>query len=124
MLHSHTLLHSHSTLSPEYYDPLTGLATIHSRDYRLYEQRFLPTMTQEQFINMWRTVYSFFAFETDQEIFTSLSRVGELEREREREIQVQCRYLEYTDHVGQTMQLFPKPKVKVPYIHEHAAFLP
>ncbi|XP_050726567.1 TBC1 domain family member 9-like isoform X2 [Eriocheir sinensis] len=64
--------------SPEYCDPLTGFATIHNRDYRLYEQRFLPTMTQEQFINMWRTVYSFFAFETDQEIFTSLSRVGTL----------------------------------------------
>lgn len=58
-----------------------GFATIHSRDYRLYEQRFLPTMTQDQFINMWRTVYSFFAFETDQEIFTSLSRVGESKRE-------------------------------------------
>ncbi|CAL4130460.1 unnamed protein product, partial [Meganyctiphanes norvegica] len=47
-------------------------------DYKLYEQRFLPSMTQTQFINMWRTVYSFFALETDQEIFTSLSRVGTL----------------------------------------------
>ncbi|XP_069954953.1 TBC1 domain family member 9 isoform X1 [Cherax quadricarinatus] len=62
----------------EYCDDFTGLATIHSRDYRLFEQRFLPTMTQEQFINMWRTVYSFFAMETNQEIFTSLSRVGTL----------------------------------------------
>lgn len=71
---------SPSAASPktEYCDNLTGLATIHNRDYRLYEQRFLPTMTQEQFINMWRTVYSFFAFETNQEIFTSLSRVGTL----------------------------------------------
>ncbi|KAG7166769.1 TBC1 domain family member 9-like, partial [Homarus americanus] len=62
----------------EYCDGLTGLATIHNRDYRLYEQRFLPTMSQEQFINMWRTVYSFFAMETSQDIFTSLSRVGTL----------------------------------------------
>ncbi|XP_045619389.2 TBC1 domain family member 9 isoform X2 [Procambarus clarkii] len=62
----------------EYCDNLTGLATIHNRDYRLYEQRFLPTMSQEQFINMWRTVYSFFAMETNQDIFTSLSRVGTL----------------------------------------------
>lgn len=62
----------------EYCDGLTGLATIHTRDYRLYEQRFLPTMTQDQFINMWRTVYSFFALETNQDIFTSLSRVGTL----------------------------------------------
>ncbi|XP_066990352.1 TBC1 domain family member 9 isoform X1 [Macrobrachium rosenbergii] len=61
-----------------YKDDLTGLATIHNRDYRKYEQRFLPPMNQEQFINMWRTVYSFFALETNQEIFTSLSRVGTL----------------------------------------------
>ncbi|XP_063851572.1 TBC1 domain family member 9-like isoform X1 [Scylla paramamosain] len=67
-----------SSPKTEYCDSLTGLATIHNRDYRLYEQRFLPTMSQEQFINMWRTVYSFFAFETNQEIFTSLSRVGTL----------------------------------------------
>lgn len=60
----------------EYCDALTGLATIHNRDYRMYEQRFLPTMNQEQFINMWRSVYSFFALETNQDIFTSLSRVG------------------------------------------------
>ncbi|MPC27402.1 TBC1 domain family member 9 [Portunus trituberculatus] len=65
-------------LKVEYCDSLTGLATIHNRDYRVYEQRFLPTMSQEQFINMWRTVYSFFAFETNQDIFTSLSRVGTL----------------------------------------------
>ncbi|ROT65050.1 putative TBC1 domain family member 9 isoform X1 [Penaeus vannamei] len=72
---------SHTTeTSPkqEYCDALTGLATIHNRDYRMYEQRFLPTMNQEQFINMWRSVYSFFALETNQDIFTSLSRVGTL----------------------------------------------
>ncbi|KAK4303862.1 hypothetical protein Pmani_024162 [Petrolisthes manimaculis] len=63
---------------PEYCDQLTGQATIHRRDYRRYEQHFLPTMNQEQFINMWRTVYSFFALDTEQEIFTSLSRVGTL----------------------------------------------
>ncbi|XP_068205458.1 TBC1 domain family member 9 [Palaemon carinicauda] len=61
-----------------YRDDLTGMATIHNRDYRKYEQRFLPPMNQEHFINMWRTVYSFFALETNQEIFTSLSRVGTL----------------------------------------------
>ncbi|XP_063602227.1 TBC1 domain family member 9-like [Penaeus indicus] len=72
---------SHTTeTSPkqEYCDALTGLATIHNRDYRMYEQHFLPTMNQEQFINMWRSVYSFFALETNQDIFTSLSRVGTL----------------------------------------------
>ncbi|KAK7083754.1 hypothetical protein SK128_002720 [Halocaridina rubra] len=62
----------------KYSDEVTGAAVIHNRDYRKYEQRFLPPMTQEQFINMWRTVYSFFALETNPEIFTSLSRVGTL----------------------------------------------
>lgn len=46
-------------------------------EHRIFEQRFLPPMSQDAFINMWRTVYSFFALETDEEIFTSLSRVGE-----------------------------------------------
>ena len=54
-----------------------GLMNIlNTKDYKLYEQRFLPPMTQKQFISMWRTVYSFFAQQTEPHIFTALSRVG------------------------------------------------
>ena len=58
-------------------------------------------MSQEQFINMWRTVYSFFAFETNQEIFTSLSRVGKYEgrggRERHTDRQTDILIVRETD---------------------------
>ena len=46
--------------------------------YREYERRFLPPMTQKQFINLWRTVYAFFALDEREEVFGALARVGSL----------------------------------------------
>ncbi|KAB7494763.1 TBC1 domain family member 9 [Armadillidium nasatum] len=62
---------------------IASIATIskfkHSRsDFRTFEKNYIRKMNQDSFINLWRTVYSFFAHETNEEIFCSLSRVGTL----------------------------------------------
>ena len=56
---------------------------LRSIDYRLYERRFLPSMTQDQFVDLWRTVYSILAPQVSSstlgpkpEIFSALARVG------------------------------------------------
>ena len=64
---------------PKEEDPWVLYRGAFQRDsYREYERRFLPPMTQTQFINLWRTVYAFFAAGESQEIFGALARVGSL----------------------------------------------
>ena len=53
-------------------------SAINNDSYKEYERRFLPPMTQSQFINLWRTIYAFFALEEREEIFGALARVGSL----------------------------------------------
>ncbi|XP_076068621.1 TBC1 domain family member 8/9 isoform X2 [Oratosquilla oratoria] len=43
-----------------------------------YENDTLPTINQEQFINMLRSMYSFFCSVNNQQVLTALSRVGTL----------------------------------------------